>query len=134
MPMRRRGRPRRTAERDANGPPTAGKPYKSFPLTTHRNGQFVKKIRGKLYSFRSVKDPDAALSRYHEHCAGLHSGRITEVRRDAGITVDELTNRFLGPAEASRDAGELSQRTFVAYDRDYCQAAGLGGLMRRPPS
>lgn len=132
--MRGRGRPTRTAERDANGPPTAGKPSTSFPLTTHRNGQFVKKLRRKLCPFGSIKDPDTALSRYHEHCAGLHSGRITEVRRDAGITVGELANRFLGAAEARRDAGELSQRTFVDYDRDYCQAAGLGGLMLRPPS
>jgi integrase len=128
--MRGRGRPRRTAEHAANEASTTGKPYKSFPLTAHRNGQFVKKIRGKLYYFGSVKDPDAALSRYHEHCAGLHSGRISEVRRDAGITVGELANRFLAAAEARRDAGELSQRTFVDYYRDCERLVGFFGRER----
>ncbi|MEI7863691.1 MAG: tyrosine-type recombinase/integrase, partial [Planctomycetota bacterium] len=52
------------------------------------------------------------------HCAGLHSGRITEVKRDVGLTVRELANRFLEAAEARRDVGELSPRTFVDYYRD----------------
>lgn len=117
-PTRRRGRPKRSAEKATKAPVAAGKPYKSFPLTAHRNGQFCKKIRGQLFYFGSVKDPDAALKRYHEHCAGLHAGRITEVKRDVGLTVRELANRFLEAAEARRDAGELSPRTFVDYYRD----------------
>lgn len=116
--MRRRGRPKRSGEKAVTEPAAAGKPYKSFPLTAHRNGQYCKKIRGQIFYFGSVKDPDAALKRYHEHCAGLHSGRITEVKRDAGLTVRELANRFLEAAEARRDAGELSPRTFVDYYRD----------------
>ncbi len=115
---RRRGRPKKAVEKVAKVPGAASKPYKSFPLTAHRNGQFCKKIRGQLFYFGSVKDPEAALNRYHEHCAGLHSGRITEVKRDAGLTVRELANRFLEAAEARRDAGELSPRTFVDYYRD----------------
>ena len=117
-PMRRRGRPKRSAGEATKVPVAAGKPYKSFPLTAHRNGQFCKKIRGQLFYFGSVKDPDAAIKRYHEHCAGLHSGRLTEVKRDAGLKVRELANRFLEAAEARRDAGELSPRTFVDYYRD----------------
>ncbi len=129
-PKRGRGRPKQNPGQAANEASTAGKPYKSFPLTAHRNGQFVKKIRGKLYYFGSVKDPAAALSRYHEHCAGLHSGRITAVRRDAGITIGELANRFLESAEAKRDAGELSQRTFVDYYRDCERLVGFFGRER----
>jgi len=117
-PVRRRGRPKQSAEKATKAPVAGAKPYKSFPLTAHRNGQFCKKIRGQLFYFGSVKDPDAALNRYHEHCAGLHAGRITEVKRDAGLTVRELANRFLEAAEARRDAGELSPRTFVDYYRD----------------
>ena len=116
--IRRRGRPKRAAKKVAKVPAAASKPYKSFPLTHHRNGQFCKKIRGQLFYFGSVKDPDAALNRYHEHCAGLHSGRITEVKRNTGLTVSGLANHFLGAAEARRDAGELSPRTFVDYYRD----------------
>lgn len=130
MPSRGRGRPKRTAEKVAKGHGAASKPYKSFPLTAHRNGQFVKKIRGKLFYFGSVKDPDAALSCYHEHCEGLHSGRITEVTRDAGITVGALANRFLEAAEARRDAGELAQRTFVDYYRDCERLVGFFGRDR----
>jgi hypothetical protein len=117
-PVRPRGRPKRAVAQVAKVPAAAIKPYKSFPLTAHRNGQFCKKIRGQLFYFGSVKDPDAALNRYHEHCAGLHSGRITEVKRDVGLTVRELANRFLEAAEARRDVGELSPRTFVDYYRD----------------
>jgi integrase len=117
-PTRRRGRPKRSAGEVTGTPVAAGKPYKSFPLTAHRNGQFCKKIRGQLFYFGSVKDPDAALKRYHEHCAGLHSGRINAVKRDVGLTVRDLANRFLESAEARRDAGELSPRTFADYYRD----------------
>jgi len=39
------------------------KPSPSFPLTPHNNGQWCKKIRGKLYFFGVWDDPDAALER-----------------------------------------------------------------------
>lgn len=118
-PARRRGRPPRTAGEAPTRPARVGKPYKTFPLTPHRNGQFCKKIRGQLFYFGSVNDPDSALRRYHEHCAGLHSGRMTQVPRDGdSLTIRELANRFLEAAEARRDAGELSPRTFVDYYRD----------------
>jgi integrase len=119
-PVRRRGRPKR-GQGTASAKPVVGKPYKSFPLTPHRNGQFCKKIRGQIYYFGSVNDPDAALKRYHEHCDGLHSGRITEVKRgEDEFTIRDLANRFLEAAEARKEAGELTARTFADYYRD-CQ-------------
>ena len=119
-PVQRRGRPKRSSGK-ASTRPVAGKPYKSFPLTPHRNGQFCKKIRGQIYYFGSVNDPDAALRRYHEHSAGLHSGQITEVKRGGDeFTIRDLANRFLEAAEARKDAGELTARTFADYFRD-CQ-------------
>lgn len=117
-PKRSRGRPRRD-DREPPAKPTVGKPYKSFPLTPHRNGQFCKKIRGVVYYFGSVKDPEAALKRYHLHCNGLHTGELRAVDRDrGGLTVRELANRFMEAADGRRDAGELSDRTFTDYYRD----------------
>jgi integrase len=119
-PVQRRGRPKRGSGK-ASAKPVAGKPYKSFPLTPHRNGQFCKKIRGQIYYFGSVNDPDAALKRYHEHSAGLHSGQITEVKRgDDEFTIRDLANRFLEAADVRKGAGELTARTFADYFRD-CQ-------------
>jgi integrase len=116
----RRGRPKR-GHGAASAKPSAGKPYKSFPLTPHRNGQFCKKIRGQIFYFGSVSDPEAALRRYHEHSAGLHSGQITEVKRgEDEFTIRDLANRFLEAAEARKEAGELTARTFADYFRD-CQ-------------
>ncbi|MFA5864727.1 MAG: hypothetical protein WC975_08565 [Phycisphaerae bacterium] len=36
------------------------KPYPTFPLTTHPNGQWCKKIRGKIHFFGVWADPEAA--------------------------------------------------------------------------
>lgn len=115
----RRGRPKKTEA----GPRKArvalpGKPYKSFPLTPHRNGQFCKKIRGKIFYFGPMSDPPAALQRYHEHCDGLHAGKLDHVPKANALTIGDLANKFLAAAEHRRDAGSLAARTFVDYFRD----------------
>lgn len=95
-----------------------GKPYKSFPLTPHRSGQFCKKIRGKIHYFGSVSDPDAALKRYHEHAKGLHAGEIDHVNRTGDLTIAELANEFLAAKERKRANGDIEAATFVEYHRD----------------
>jgi integrase len=108
--------------------PTGKKPYKSFPLTPHRNGQFCKKIRGKFYYFGTVADPDQALANYHRHCDGLHSGQVSCVSRKAAqITLRELANEFLNAAASRRDAGRLASRTFADYHRVCGQVIGALG-------
>ncbi len=105
------------------------KPYPSYPLTLHSTGQFCKKIRGKIHYFG--KDPDEALKRYHQHCDGLHSGRIAEVPHDrAAFTIRDLANSFLEAAEARRDAGEIETRTFADYYRDCDRLIKFFGLHR----
>jgi integrase len=94
------------------------KPFKSFPLTPHRNGQFCKKIRGKIYYFGTVADPDRALANYHKHCDGLHSGSVTHIAKKRGtVTLRELANEFMNAAADKRDAGRIVTRTFTDYHR-----------------
>ena len=40
------------------------KPSAAFPLFAHNNGQWAKKIRGKIHYFGSWDDPDAAVVKY----------------------------------------------------------------------
>ena len=115
-PSSSRGRAESLALRGGNKP--AGKPYRSFPLTPHRSGQFCKKIRGKIFYFGKVDNPDAALKRYHEHCRDLHSGKSTRVERTDEITVAELANRFLAAKDRKREIGDIEAATFVEYHRD----------------
>lgn len=44
--------------------PKPRKPYTSFPLTPHNNGQWCKQIRGKVHFFGAWADPEAALPHY----------------------------------------------------------------------
>ena len=115
-PASSRGRAESLALRGGNKP--AGKPYRSFPLTPHRSGQFCKKIRGKIFYFGKVDNPDAALKRYHEHCRDLHSGKATRVERTDEITVAELANEFLSAKDRKRENGDIEAATFVEYHRD----------------
>ena len=55
------------------------KPYPSFPLTPHNNGQWCKKIRGRIHFFGVWEDSDAALQRYLR-VAGVERS-FREVRR-----------------------------------------------------
>ena len=51
------------------------KPYPTFPLTPHNNGQWCKKIRGKVHFFGVWEDSAAALQNYLLVAEDLHAGR-----------------------------------------------------------
>jgi hypothetical protein len=51
------------------------KPYTSFPLTPHGNGQWCKRIRGEIRFFGVWEDTDTALANDLQAAADLHSGR-----------------------------------------------------------
>ncbi len=112
------GSPTRQSRRASGARPKLRKPYPSFPLTPHQNGQYCKKIRGKLHYFGTVDDPDAALQEYRRWCDALHSGKATKVVRSDAITVAELANRFLTAKDQKRDSGDIEAATFVEYHRD----------------
>lgn len=90
------------------------KPYPSFPLTAHPNGQWCKKIRGKVHFFGVWADSDTALKRYHTLASDLHAGRqprACSVSAD-DLTVKDVCNAFLGWQKDKLDAGEIGSRWF----------------------
>ena len=113
--VQKKAKPRRPRSRRLGG-----KPYPTFPLTPHPNGQFCKKIRGKTHYFGTVDDPDAALSEYHRWCDALHSGRAARVTRTVELTVADLANRYLNAKERKRENGQLTPGAFVEYHR-HCE-------------
>ena len=90
------------------------KPYASFPLTPHNNGQWCKKIRGKVHFFGSWADPEAALRHYLSVAEDLHAGRRprqTTVSAE-GPTVKEVCNRYLNFQHRKAESGEITMRWF----------------------
>jgi len=100
-PTRRKATPRKP-----------GKPYDGYPLFAHHNGQWAKKIRGKLYYFGLWKTPEGALRKYLEERDDLHAGRTPRVQGD-GLTVAALANHFMTHKMQLRDGGELVPRTLA---------------------
>ncbi len=58
------------------------KPYPGFPLTAHPNGQWCKKIRGRVHFFGVWADPMAALGHYNRQAADLHAGRVLDCSKN----------------------------------------------------
>jgi integrase len=92
------------------------KPYKGFPLTAHRNGQWCKKIRGKVYYFGPWEDWQGSLATYRDQRDDLHAGR-TPRPRAGGVTLADVMNAFLNAKQLLVETGELTQRSFNEYKR-----------------
>ncbi len=85
------------------------KPRPDFPLFPHTNGQWVKKIRGRLCYFGAWEDPQAALEKYLDQKEDLHAGRVPRPKGDdEGLTLEALVNKYLAAKKDDVDAGELS--------------------------
>src|SRR5262249_52435025 len=108
----------------AYGREKPAKPSPEFPLFAHNNGQWAKKIRGRLCYFGSWVDTSAdtrsdhgagaALAKYLEEKDDLHAGRTA--RPDpAALTVKDACNAFLNHKQDKVDAGELSPNTWAKY-------------------
>lgn len=72
------------------------KPNPSFPLTPHNNGQWCKKIRGKIQFFGVWEDPRAALNNYLRIAADLHAEKPVRMAsiHSGGPTVKEVCNHY----------------------------------------
>ena len=88
------------------------KPYPEFPLSYHKCGQWVKKIRGKLHYFGT--DAEAALQKYLNERDDLQAGRKPQ-GTTVGLCLADMINTYLADAKARRDAGELSPLSFRDY-------------------
>lgn len=93
---------------------SADKPRTDFPLFRHRNGQWAKKICGRLVYFGT--DASAALSKYLDEKDELYAGRVPRARGQS-VTLAELVNRFLDHKRNRMAAGELTGRTWQDYYR-----------------
>ena len=102
----------------AGSKPKPKKPHKDFPLFAHNNGQWAKKVRGRLCYFGPWADPTAALLEWIRVKDDLIAGK--EPRPAEGeFTVQDICNAFLEYCEDNMESGELTQRSF----NDYLQAA-----------
>ncbi|MBE3096316.1 MAG: hypothetical protein IMZ44_04205 [Planctomycetes bacterium] len=101
------------APRSHKGRRKPAKPFPSFPLTPHNNGQWCKKIRGKIHFFGVWEDPHAAHDRYLRVAEDLHAGREPHrtLSPDA-VTVKNLCNHYLTYHLRRAEAGEIGHRWF----------------------
>jgi integrase len=91
------------------------KPHGS-PLTPMSNGQWGKRIRGRLFYFGIWEEHDAALERYRRQADDLHAGRTPRVQASAGdVTTEYLCNAFLSAKRVLLSRGEITGRTFGTY-------------------
>lgn len=92
-------------------PAKPAKPYPDFPLTAHANGQWCKKVRGKVHFFGVWSDPDAALAKYLDERDDLQAGRVPQ-RASGSLTVGDMANLYLEDQLQRAEAGEIRFRTW----------------------
>jgi hypothetical protein len=90
------------------------KPYASFPLTPHNNGQWCKKVRGKIHFFGVWEDHQAALANYLRVAADLHAGRQPSPvnLHPEGPTVKDACNHYLNCQFQKVQGGEIRPTSF----------------------
>lgn len=106
------------------------KPYPSFPLTAHPNGQWCKKILGKLHFFGVWAQPDAAHQNYLRVAEDLHAGRAPSPAATGEFTVKELGNQFLAYQMQRVGTGQIGGRWFEDCRRVVRQFARSVGTAR----
>ena len=105
------------------------KPYPDFPLFAHNNGQWCKKIRGKLHYFGTWSEADAAAKLYLRQRDHLYAG---EAPQDDGITVSDLCEQFYEWKSSLTTIGELKPVTLKDYNIACTQLAkALGNYALR---
>lgn len=92
------------------------KPSKSFPLWANSNGQWARRINGRVYYFGTWDDPNGARQRYLKEVEALRAGR--KPRDDGGeLTIKRAINIYLSVHEEELDDGEISPEHFSDLKR-----------------
>ena len=92
------------------------KPRIDFPLFAHANGQWAKKICGKLHYFGRWGDPKTAEARYLFEAPYIRAGRSIPIEGvELGVTVAEVCNKFLDDRNGKVESGEITPKTFNNY-------------------
>jgi len=92
------------------------KPHPDWPLTANGNGQWSKKIKGRVYYFGPWSDPGAALDEWLRVKDDLLAGR-NPAPKSGGFTVKDLSNHFLTNKKALLDQGEIGPKMFSEWHR-----------------
>jgi integrase len=94
---------------------SVAKRARKLPLYQHRNGQWCKRIRGKLYYFGTNKQE--ALRRYYEESTALHSGRGHSEgqpsRQPDTMTLRDLCNSYIHHQRTRAAAGKIRLRQSI---------------------
>lgn len=107
----------------------AKKRAKTNPLFQHRNGQWAKKLHGKLVYFGT--DQEAALQRWREEMDDLKAGRAP-ARKDTNPTLAQLGNVYFARCRNLVSTGELTQRTLDDSKRTIERLIKIRGATDRP--
>ena len=117
---------RESSKRAASKPVKPEKPFDGFPLTVNGNGQWSKKLRGKVFYFGTWDDWEGALEEYQRDWpAILKTGQrpfdgVLSADEDANI--GGLCDAFVEAKRHVLDSGELSLRSLQEYEES---AAGI---------
>lgn len=104
------------------------KPYPEFPLTAHRNGQWCKKINGKLHYFGKLDNWMAALELYHAEIDYLKLGKTPPGK---GVDLHGVLNMVMDDKAAARMAGEITASYFASI-RTVCRHVTAAAGKRAP--
>jgi len=106
------------------------KPRRDYPLFAHRNGQWAKKVRGKLFYFGTWEDPIAAEKKWERDKEALLDGRNPDESRH-GDSIGWAVNCFMDSKQLQNDRGELTKRALDDYHRVCKHVAAFFGKGRR---
>lgn len=106
------------------------KPYPTFPLTAHPNGQWCKKVCGRVHFFGIWADPKAALDEYNRQSADLHAGRKPAMRLSDKVTIKDVANAYLATQKAKAERSLISPQWFDDCTRTLKDFTGQVGRDR----
>lgn len=105
------------------GRPANSAPPWPFPdhvhMTAHPSGQWCKKIKGRLFYFGAIDEPELALLKWQQQHHQLERGELTQgVQVKSGHAhVTAVCQNFIKYTQRKVDSGETTARTLNRYKR-----------------